>query len=93
MADDLDKHVVKQSVPSFVSRIAHAVFLYPIELSLSLATSALRPIAPQLIPIAVFLLLVPLLVIPAIVSGLYVWYSRAISWESPLFFQYGCVLV
>ncbi|KAI0257668.1 putative adipose-regulatory protein-domain-containing protein, partial [Lactifluus subvellereus] len=66
-----------------------AIFLYPIELSLSIVTSALRPIAPQLIPLAVFFLLVPLLVIPAIVSGLYVWYSRAISWESPLFFQYG----
>jgi len=37
--------------------------------------------------------LVPLLVIPAIVSGVYVWYSRAVSWQSPLFFQYGDGLV
>jgi hypothetical protein len=93
MADSLDKNLLRQPKQSFVSRIAYAVILYPIELSLSLVSSVLRPIAPQLIPLAVFFLLVPSLVIPAIVSGLYVWYSRAISWQSPLFFQYGCVLV
>jgi hypothetical protein len=73
-------------------RIAYALFIYPIETLLSFAASVLRPIAPQLIPFAVFFLLVPLLVVPAVTSGLYVWYSRAISWETPLFFQYGCVL-
>ena len=73
-------------------RIAYALFIYPIEFLLSFVASALRPIAPQLIPFAVFFLLVPLLVVPAVLSGLYVWYSRAISWETPLFFQYGCVL-
>jgi hypothetical protein len=87
-----DKNVQRQPERSFVSRIAYAVILYPIELSLSLVTSLSRPFAPQLIPLAVFFLLVPSLFIPAIVSGLYVWYSRAISWQSPLFFQYGCVL-
>jgi|SRR5712672_297883 len=91
MADNPEKHLVRQTKPSFVSRIAYLVFIYPIEFSLSLVASALRPIAPQLIPFAVFLLLVPLLFIPAIVSGVYVWYSRAVSWQSPLFFQYGCV--
>lgn len=80
----------RQTKPSFASRIAH-LFLYPIELLISVITFALRPIAPQLIPFAVFSLLVPLLVIPAIVSGVYVWHGRAVSWESPLFFQYGCV--
>jgi hypothetical protein len=87
-----DKNVLRQPERSFVSRIAYAIIIYPIELSLSLVTSLLRPITPQLIPLAVFFLLVPSLLIPAIVSGLYVWYSRAISWQSPLFFQYGCVL-
>jgi hypothetical protein len=91
MADPLDKYIVRQTRPSFVSRLVHAIFLSPIELFLSLIASALRPIAPQLIPLAVFFLLVPLLVVPAIISGVYVWYSRAVSWESPLFFQYGCV--
>ena len=92
MADPLDKHLVRQVKPSFTSRILHAIFLYPIQFFLSLIASALRPIAPQLIPFAVFFLLVPLLVVPAIVSGVYVWYSRAVSWEAPLFFQYGYVL-
>jgi len=75
---------------SFLSRIVYALFIYPIDLFLSLVASVLRPIAPQLIPFAVFFLLLPLLVVPAAISGLYVWYSRAIiSWETPLFFQYG----
>ncbi|KAI0304997.1 putative adipose-regulatory protein-domain-containing protein [Russula brevipes] len=89
MADPLDKYIVRQTRPSFVSRLVHAIFFSPIELFLSLIASALRPIAPQLIPLVVFFLLVPLLVVPAIISGVYVWYSRAVSWESPLFFQYG----
>jgi hypothetical protein len=93
MTESTDKHVLKQSNQSFVSRIIYAIFLYPIELSISLVTLLLRPVAPQLIPLAVFFLLVPLLVIPAILSGFYVWYSRAISWHSPLYFQYGCVPV
>jgi hypothetical protein len=91
MADPLDKQLVKQAKPSFIYRLAHAIFLYPIELFFSLIASALRPIAPQLIPLVVFFLLIPLLVIPAVLSGVYVWYSRAVSWQSPLFFQYGYV--
>ncbi|KAH9982359.1 hypothetical protein BGW80DRAFT_20533 [Lactifluus volemus] len=89
MAESPDKHVLKQPKQPFVSRIIYAIFLYPIELFISLVTLLLRPVAPQLIPLAVFFLLVPLLVIPSILSGFYVWYSRAISWHSPLFFQYG----
>lgn len=92
MVDGIDKPVSRQRQQPFSSRIAYGLFIYPIELLLSFVASVLRPIAPQLIPFAVFFLLVPLLVVPAVVSGLYVWYSRAISWETPLFFQYGCVL-
>jgi hypothetical protein len=92
MVDGPYKFASRQRPQSFLSHIAYALFLYPVELFLSVAASVLRPIAPQLIPFAVFFLLVPLLVFPAVISGLYVWYSRAISWESPLFFQYGYVL-
>jgi hypothetical protein len=92
MADPLDKYLVRQTKPSFSSRLAHAIFVYPGELFLSLISFVLHPIAPQLIPFAVFFFLVPLLLIPAIVSGVYVWYGGAVSWQSPLFFQYGCVL-
>ena len=92
MVDGPDKTVSRQRQQLFSSRIAYALFIYPVEFFLSLVASVLRPIAPQLIPFAVFFLLVPLLVVPAVISGLYVWYSRAISWETPLFFQYGCVL-
>jgi hypothetical protein len=89
MVDGPDKTVSRQREQLFSSRIAYALFIYPVEIFLSLVASVLRPIAPQLIPFAVFFLLVPLLVVPAVISGLYVWYSRAISWETPLFFQYG----
>ena len=92
MVDGHDKPLSRQRRQSFLSRIAYALFIYPIDLFLSVVASVLRPIAPQLIPFAVFFLLVPLLVVPSVISGLYVWYSRAISWETPLFFQYGCVL-
>lgn len=92
MVDGPDKTVSRQRQQLFSSRIAYVLFIYPVEFFLSLVASVLRPIAPQLIPFAVFFLLVPLLVVPAVISGLYVWYSRAISWETPLFFQYGCVL-
>ena len=91
MVDGPDKTVSRQRQQLFSSRIAYVLFIYPVEFFLSLVASVLRPIAPQLIPFAVFFLLVPLLVVPAVISGLYVWYSRAISWETPLFFQYGCV--
>jgi hypothetical protein len=93
MVDGPDKTVSRQRPQLFSSRIAYALFIYPVEIFLSLVASVLRPITPQLIPFAVFFLLVPLLVVPAVISGLYVWYSRAISWETPLFFQYGCVLL
>jgi hypothetical protein len=93
MVDGPDKTVSRQREQLFSSRIAYALFIYPVEIFLSLVASVLRPIAPQLIPFAVFFLLVPLLVVPAVISGLYVWYSRAISWETPLFFQYGCVFL
>jgi len=89
MADPLDKYLVRQTKPSLSSRLTHAIFVYPGELFLSFITFVLRPIAPQLIPFAVFFLLVPSLLIPAIVSGVYVWHSGAVSWQSPLFFQYG----
>ena len=92
MVDGPDKPLLRQRQQSFLFRIAHALFIFPIEFLLSVVASVLRPIAPQLIPFAVFFLLVPLLVVPAVISGLYVWYSRAISWETPLFFQYGYVL-
>ncbi|KAI9445317.1 putative adipose-regulatory protein-domain-containing protein [Lactarius indigo] len=89
MVDGPDKPLSRQRRQPFLSRITYALFIYPLELFLSVVASVLRPVAPQLIPFAVFFLLVPLLAVPAFISGLYVWYSRAISWETPLFFQYG----
>ncbi|KAI0271401.1 putative adipose-regulatory protein-domain-containing protein [Gloeopeniophorella convolvens] len=89
MEGSLEKRRGRQQRPSLVSRVAYTVFLYPMELLFSLVTSALHPIAPQLIPLVVFFLLVPFLAIPAVISGVYVWNSRATSWDSPLFLQYG----
>ncbi|ETW86950.1 hypothetical protein HETIRDRAFT_240515, partial [Heterobasidion irregulare TC 32-1] len=48
-----------------------------------------RPITPQLIPLAICLLLVPFLILLSGLSGVYVWRSVAVGWEVPLYLQYG----
>ncbi|KAI0068313.1 hypothetical protein BV25DRAFT_1778244, partial [Artomyces pyxidatus] len=61
----------------------------PLQLVLLLLAAGLRPIAPQLIPLVVLLLAAPVLLVPALFSGLYVWNSGAVGWEAPLSLQYG----
>lgn len=51
--------------------------------------SSLRPYAPQLVPILVFAFFVPLAILLSAFAGYIVWTNLSVSWESPLFFQYG----
>lgn len=53
--------------------------------------SVLRPYAPQLVPIAVCLFLIPFAVCLSLFAGWRVWKSLAVGWEVPLYFQYGYV--
>lgn len=50
-----------------------------------------RPYAPQLVPLAVFVCAIPALLFFSLSSGWYVWRSIAVGWEVPLYLQFGCV--
>ena len=58
---------------------------------ISYGVSALRAVAPQIIPLFVFALLIPLIVAVSIFAGWLVWKNASVSWEAPLYLQYGCV--
>lgn len=56
---------------------------------LSLLSRAFKPFAPQLVPLAVFIFLIPLALCLSGLAGWIVWKNVAVSWETPLFLQYG----
>jgi hypothetical protein len=58
---------------------------------ISSGVNALRTVAPQIIPLFVFALLIPLIVAVSILAGWLVWKNASVSWEAPLYLQYGCV--
>ncbi|KAI0932035.1 hypothetical protein AcW1_000724 [Taiwanofungus camphoratus] len=65
---------------------------YPIKLlgDAALATfKVVRPIAPHLIPYAIFLLALPVIAFLSLSAGWIVWRSGAVAWEKELFLQYG----
>lgn len=71
--------------------IARAIW-FPFSLALRvLAPFArfLQPWAPQIIPLLVGLSIIPLLGLLSAGAGFYVWKTAAVSWETPLFLQYG----
>lgn len=49
----------------------------------------LRPFAPQLVPLLVFLALIPIVVSLSLFSGWYVWRNVAVSWKTEVYLQYG----
>ncbi|KJA29301.1 hypothetical protein HYPSUDRAFT_61326 [Hypholoma sublateritium FD-334 SS-4] len=78
----------KSPSPSLLWR----VLISPITLGLAVVSrgfSALRPYAPTLIPILVCALFIPLILLLSAFSGWYVWSSLSVSWQVPLYFQYG----
>lgn len=64
----------------------------PLRLFLALAgsiLSALRPYAPRLVPLFVFSSFVPFIFLLSISAGWVVWSNLSVSWEVPLYLQYG----
>lgn len=68
---------------------------HPVQLFIDILWAALRlfrPLAPHLVPLAVFSVTLPLIILLSIASGYVVWKSVAVGWESELFLQYGSVI-
>lgn len=49
----------------------------------------LRPFAPQLVSLLVFLALIPVVVSISLFSGWYVWRNVAVGWKTDIYLQYG----
>ena len=74
--------------PGLVSKAIWFPFVLALRILTPIARS-LRPWAPQLIPLLVGLSIIPLLALLSAGAGFYVWKTAAVSWETPLFLQYG----
>ncbi|KAF8203713.1 hypothetical protein BJ912DRAFT_208655 [Pholiota molesta] len=74
------------------SSILWKVSTAPINISFSLLSggfSVLRPYAPTIVPVFVFSLFIPLILLLSALSGWFVWSSLSVSWKVPLYLQYG----
>jgi len=49
----------------------------------------LKPLAPQLIPLIIFVLSIPVVVFFSLSAGWFVWRSIAVGWETTVHLQYG----
>ena len=90
MVDDDEKTLINPTAndappPSLISR----VIWFPLTLTLRIFTPLVRPWIPQLVPLLVGLSAIPLLALLSTGAGFYVWKTAAVSWEAPLFLQYG----
>ncbi|KAK2461650.1 hypothetical protein APHAL10511_006113 [Amanita phalloides] len=56
---------------------------------LALGVNTFRAYAPQVVPLVVCTLLIPLIVAISLLAGWLVWKNAAVSWEVPLYLQYG----
>ncbi|KAH8099430.1 putative adipose-regulatory protein-domain-containing protein [Cristinia sonorae] len=56
---------------------------------LSAAFRYLKPLAPQLIPLTVFALSIPVVVFFSLSAGWFVWRSIAVGWETTVYLEYG----
>ncbi|KIY45757.1 hypothetical protein FISHEDRAFT_11426, partial [Fistulina hepatica ATCC 64428] len=54
-----------------------------------LGLETLRPYTFQIVPVATWVLLIPLVTFFSTIAGFYVWKSASISWSYPLYLQYG----
>lgn len=93
MADEDDKTLVNrnagdQSPPGLISRAIWFPFKVALRILAPFARFA-RPWVLQFIPLLVGLSIVPLLALLSTGAGLYVWKTAVVSWEAPLFLQYG----
>ncbi|KAF8913004.1 putative adipose-regulatory protein-domain-containing protein [Gymnopilus junonius] len=56
---------------------------------LSRIFAALRPFAPRLVPLLVVSLFIPLVLVLSTAAGWVVWSNLSVSWQVPLYLQYG----
>jgi len=93
MAEEEDKTLINahpddQPPPGLISR----AIWFPFKLTLRILTPflrSIRPWVPHLIPLLVGLSIIPLIALLSTGAGFYVWKTAAVSWETPLFLQYG----
>jgi hypothetical protein len=52
--------------------------------------NAFRAYAPQIVPLVVCALFIPFVVAISILAGWLVWKNASVSWEAPIYLQYGC---
>ncbi|KAF8349761.1 putative adipose-regulatory protein-domain-containing protein [Amanita rubescens] len=51
--------------------------------------NAFRAYAPQIVPLIVCTLLIPLVLVISLLAGWLVWKNASVSWEVPIYLQYG----
>jgi hypothetical protein len=79
---------------SDLSKLTRSVVYLPVRISLAILSKCLyllRPISPQLVPLVICLLLIPLLVMVSISAGWMVYKTVAVGWQVDVYLQYGCV--
>ena len=74
--------------PGLISKAIWLPFTLALRILAPFARSV-RPWAPQFIPLLVGFSILPLLGLLSAGAGFYVWKTAAVSWETPLFLQYG----
>jgi hypothetical protein len=56
---------------------------------LRLAYTLLKPLIPQIVPVALLCLVTPILIFFSLSAGFVVWKTSAVSWVEPVYLQYG----
>lgn len=91
-----EKKFLKQRIASDAEAVTDYFFplRYPIKLLGDIMAAIFRlvsPYTPNLIPLAVFLLSIPIILFLSFSAGWLVWRSVAIAWEVDLPLQFGYV--
>ncbi|KAF8222150.1 hypothetical protein L208DRAFT_1413900 [Tricholoma matsutake] len=71
-----------------ISTIVHVPLRLLVSLS-STTVATLRPYAPQIIPVLICVLFIPLIILLSVFSGFVVWRSVGVDWETPIHLQFG----
>ncbi|KAF5312844.1 hypothetical protein D9619_003128 [Psilocybe cf. subviscida] len=85
-------HRIPLGQPERSPGILKTLLFAPFNISLAILTtflSSLRPYAPKLVPLVIFSSFIPITIFLSTCAGLVVWSSLSVSWETPLYLQYG----
>jgi hypothetical protein len=89
--DDHQVAETRNSNNGLISRVLHLPFRLLLSFS-STSVATLRPYAPQIVPLLICVLFIPLVFLLSVFAGFVVWKSVAVDWETPIHLQFGCVL-